>query len=192
MRRAPAWTVVAIVEDESDGVSLRQLLTCSRPEVTFDWLPANGIGNIKRRCPQLIRLALDRIRDRRGCVAVVIDGDRQDESRDEPHRSIARACADHGVALLVCREALEAWFLADPGCCRWLGIPLPDRSDGIADPKERVAEAFLRTTRRTYQKRRARLEIARQASGPDRQRNRSLEEALGHIDGCLSRGRARP
>lgn len=95
MSRATAqpWQVVLIVEDDTDGRALRDLARASGFGVRIDWLPANGIGNIKRRGDALIRLARDRIDRGRGCVAVVVDRDGKDRGREEPHRTISRTCA---------------------------------------------------------------------------------------------------
>jgi hypothetical protein len=175
---------VLVVEDDSDGRAFQALLAPLYPSVTVDWLPANGIGNIKRKGSALIDLAKDRVLEGKGCVAVVIDGDGRDPSRDEPHASIQKLCRAAKIPLVLCREAMEALFLADPGCCRWMGIPLPPRSDTMSDPKARVAEAFLNKTRRTYQRRRARMEVARQASGPEGRRNGSLHSAQALLRQC--------
>lgn len=177
------WEVVLIVEDDSDGRALREVLRIAGARAQVDWLPAGGIGNIKRNAERLIALAKDRI-DTRGCVAVVIDADRKNPSRDEPHRTIARACRRKRVPFVPAKEAIEAWFLADPGACSWLGIALRPSTDTLGDPKKIVAAAFYRTTGRPYRKRRARLELARQMTGPDRARNRSLREAADHLMRC--------
>lgn len=183
---APAWKVVLIVEDDSDGRTLAILLAKSYRSLLIDWLPANGIGNIKRNGTKLIRLAKDRLPRTGGCVAVVIDRDSKDSNCDEPHQSIARICRAEGVPLVLCREAMEAWFLADLGCCAWLGLPQPSRSDRISDPKKRVSQAFLKKTGRTYQRRRARLEVARQAMGLELQRNESIQYAWELIKKCVT------
>ena len=68
MRRARRpWRIVLIVEDESDGKALRHLAQKAGIGAIVDWLPAAGIGNIKRRAEALIRLARDRV-EGRGCL----------------------------------------------------------------------------------------------------------------------------
>lgn len=189
MSRSPAGRkVVLIVEDDSDGRAIRELARKTHPGVRLDWLPANGIGNIKRNIARLIRLARDRLDNGQGCVAVVVDRDGNDPSRHEPHRTIANACTQQDVPLIACREAIEAWFLADPGCCKWLDVPLERTTHSLSDPKGKVSQAFYRKTRRAYHKRRARLELARQATGPDGPRNDSLAEAYKHLERCSSDG----
>lgn len=185
MKTTTRWKLVVIVEDDSDGRVLGSLAAKMKLPVTVDWLPANGIGNIKRNAGRLIGLAQSRVEPAAGCVAVVIDRDRKDPKVDEPHRTIAEECASSRVPLVVCREAMEAWFLADPGCCAWLGIKMPSRSDTITDPKARVSQAFLKKTRRSYQRRPARLQLAGQATGPDPSRNPSLLEAARLVANCL-------
>jgi hypothetical protein len=182
-RARALWKIVLIVEDDSDGRALRALAAATGVRVTIDWLPANGIGNIQRKAAALIRLAQDRI-ERRGCVAVVVDGDGRDPTVDEPHRSIQQACRAAGVPLILAREALEAWFLADPGICTWLGLPARVDTATLRDPKRIVADAYYARTRRAYQQRRARLDVAQRASGPDSARNGSLLNAMGHLAGC--------
>ena len=187
--RSP-WKIVLIVEDDSDGRALRHLAQATGVRATIDWLPANGIGNIQRKAVALIRLARDRI-ERRGCVAVVVDGDGRDPETDEPHRSIQRACTAERVPLILSREALEAWFLADAGICAWLGMPARGSTDGLPDPKRAVADAYYARTRRAYQQRRARLDVAQHATGPDPSRNRSLVDAFAHLAGCRTTQPAR-
>lgn len=178
------WKVVLIVEDDSDGVALREIMQKTHPSFTVDWLPTNGIGNIKGKASQLIGLAQERIVRGRGCVAVLVDADGKDVARDEPHRTIASTCRARGVPFVLCKESLEAWFLSDRGCCEWLGIPLPTTTHSIRDPKEVVSRAFYKKTRRKYQRRRARVELARQMIGPDTTRNISLAKAFGLIERC--------
>jgi len=111
----PPWKVVLVVEDDSDGHVLKALMETRFHQVAIDWVPANGIGEIRRRGPHLIELAKARIRQDKGCVAVVVDRDGLDPQRDEPYRGIATICQAAGVPLILCREAIEACFLADPG-----------------------------------------------------------------------------
>jgi hypothetical protein len=184
------WTIVLIVEDDSDGRVVQELLRPLAIPVRLDWLPANGIGNIRRSGRRLIDLAKDRI-GRRGCVAVLIDRDGRGAARQEPHRSIARECRASGVPLILARESLEAWMLADPGISRWLGVPVKGRTDTLRNPKALVAKAFYRTAGRDYARRRGRLQVARQAHGIRRQTSASFDEALRHVEGCLGRGRHR-
>ncbi|MBI3076067.1 MAG: hypothetical protein HYY85_03615 [Deltaproteobacteria bacterium] len=174
-----------IVEDDSDGRAIAELAAKRLPNAQLSWLPANGIGNIKRNAEKLILLARDRLEKGRGCVAVLVDRDRKDPSRDEPHRTIARACRRAKVEFIAAREALEAWFLADRGICQWLGLTPSGSTDRISDPKGRVEQAFYRKTGRPYMKRRARLEVARQSTGVDTGKNGSAQQALGAIQQCL-------
>ena len=177
------WRVVLIVEDDSDGKAVRALVAPLNVQGVIDWLPANGIGNILRDCRRLIDLARDRIQAH-GCVAVVIDGDSRSVARDEPHRTIARECRRSRVPLIVIREALEAWMLADPGICQWLAIPTRSTTHTLRDPKDLVSRAFLRKTGRPYRRRRARLEVAQHATGVTRTANPSFHEAVGHLEEC--------
>jgi hypothetical protein len=126
---------VVIVEDDSDGRAIAELAARAGLEADFDWLPAGGVGNIKRNARRLIGLARDRVVGRRGCIAVVVDRDSRDPAKDEPHRTVLRACRRGGAEFIAAREAIEAWFLADPGVCAWLGLVPPVTSDGIRDPK---------------------------------------------------------
>lgn len=179
----PQWRVVLIVEDDSDGRACRELARAAGLRAFVDWLPANGIGNIKRSGAKLIELAKDRV-GKNGCVAVVIDGDRKTPSRHEPHRSIFQACRSTKVPLVIAREAIEAWFLTDPGICRWLGVAQPANTESLRDPKKTVADAFYKKTGRTYLRRRARLEVGRQATKPDVARSKSLADGMNHLVSC--------
>jgi hypothetical protein len=176
--------VVLIVEDDSDGRALESLARASRLPVRIDWLPANGIGNIKRRAEALIRLAMDRIEHHRGCVAVVVDRDHKDRERDEPHRTINEACAAKATPFIEVVEALEAWLLADDGVMSWLGLKARRQTDGISNPKKIVARAFLKKTKRSYQKRRSRMQLAAKATGVKPERSASWSQALAHLERC--------
>ncbi len=180
MSRPSPWTVVLIVEDDSDGHTLKALVERLGLAIRLDWLPANGIGNIKRRGGLLIALARDRIRDGRGCVAVLLDRDGKDVTRSEPHRTIRRLCRQEKVPLLLAVEALEAWLLADAGCAGWLGITSPSNADSVAHPKKQVERAYRRRTGRSYN-RRARRILAEKADGSAPERSPSLRQALAHL-----------
>jgi len=178
------WKIVLVVEDDSDGQALRKLAAASGIQATIDWLPANGIGNIKRSAAKLIGLAQDRLQDNRGCVAVLVDRDGRDATHQEPHRSIRKACRVAGVPYIEAVESLEGWCLADPGICDWLGVGLPATSDRIGDPKTLVANAYYRRNKRAYGPRRARPLLATHASGIDPARSRSWAAVLAHLAGC--------
>jgi hypothetical protein len=186
MSRRPStpWRVVLIVEDDSDGRALKSLARASGLPALIDWLPANGIGNIKRRTGALIRLAMDRIEHGRGCVAVIVDRDRKDRKREEPHRTISRSCASQATAYIEAVEAVEAWLLADEGIVAWLGLAPRPRTDRIRDPKAVVARAFRKKTKRPYQRRRARMQLAAKATGVMSSRSPSWSQALAHLEEC--------
>lgn len=159
------WKVVVIVEDDTDGRALRSLATAAGFGLDVDWLPANGIGNIKRRCAELIALANGRLRAGEGCVAVIVDRDGKDASRDEPHRSIAQACRASDTPYVEAVEAFEAWALADPGVAAWLDLKVKGETDRLVNPKRKVADAFLKKTKRPYRRRRARVQLVDHATG---------------------------
>jgi hypothetical protein len=180
MTAPPPWKVVLIVEDDSDGQACRILMNRLGFNLTLDWLPANGIGNIKRRGSQLIGLARGRIQDGRGCVAVLLDRDGKNVVRAEPHRTIRRICHQARVPLLLAIESLEAWLLADAGCASWLGISRPANADSLPQPKKEVERAYYQKTRRPYT-RRARRILATQADGSAAECSSSLQDALAHL-----------
>lgn len=190
LTRTPApWRVVLIVEDDSDGRALSFLIRTLNARATVDWLPANGIGNIDRNGRRLIGLAKDRA-TRHGCVAVIIDGDRKNVGRDEPHRSIARQCRAGGIPLLIARESLEAWMLADAGICQWLEVTPRRSTHTLPNPKDAVSRAFFRKTGRQYRRRRARMEVAQRATGLNRSANPSMDQAIKHLENCRIVGAA--
>lgn len=180
---ARPWKVVVVVEDDSDGRALREFVRVFGVRASFDWLPANGIGNIKRNGERLIVLAKDRA-GRNGCVAVLVDRDGNDPAKAEPHRSIGVQCRRQRVPFLVAREAMEAWFLTDAVVCAWLGLPQPANTESLGNPKGVLGEAFFKKTGRTYRQRRTRLEVAAKLQRPDPGRNRSLGTGLAHLAEC--------
>jgi len=178
------WKVVLIVEDDTDGRTLRRLLAATDVGVEVDWLPAGGIGEIKRRADKLVKLARDRIGTAPGCVAVVVDRDGQDATTDEPHRSIRETCTRVGVPYVEAVEAVEAWFLADPGIAAWLKTPTNRLTDGLRDPKQVVAKAFYKVTGRGYYRRRSRPQVADHATGVDPKRSTSWNAAISLLARC--------
>jgi len=182
--RSSLWRVVLIVEDDSDGQALKRLAEASGLSIDVDWLPANGIGNIKRRGEALLRLARARVDSKRGCVAVIVDRDRRDHRRDEPHRTIRRVCARHGTPYIEAVEAMEAWFLADPGIIAWLGLGERTETDRVSDPKRVVERAFHGKTKRPYGRRRARVQLVANATGVQPTRSRSWSKAVEELRRC--------
>jgi hypothetical protein len=179
MKRA-TWKVVLIVEDDSDGRACCVLREKMGINVTLDWLPANGIGNIKRRGEKLLDMARARIERERGCVAVLLDRDGKEVTRDEPHRTIQRLCSRAGVPLLLAVESFEAWLLADAGCTGWLGISQPPNTDCLPQPKKELERAYEKKAGRMYT-RRARRILAEHADGSARECSPSLRHALDHL-----------
>lgn len=140
------WKVVLVVEDDTDGRALRLLAEASGLDCRIDWVPANGLGNIKRRGPKLIKLAQDRIDGRDGCVAVLVDRDCHDSIKDDAYRSIRSHCQDARVPYLEAIECFESWCLADAGICRWLAVKQPASTDRLRDAKSRVSRAYFKKT----------------------------------------------
>ena len=178
------WKVVVIVEDRSDGRALCELCRAAGVRADIDWLPANGIGNIKRKADLLIEMARARIGPGPGCVAVVVDRDGRDAARHEPHKSIRDACRSGGAEYVEAVEALEAWFLADEGVCAWLDLPARGTTDGVARPKTVVADAYYARTRRKYARRGGCTHGGRHAAGPSETRSRSWADAMEQLRSC--------
>jgi len=188
---AQKWKVVVVVEDDTDGKALAELVRRSGLPIALDWLPANGIGNIKRKGGRLIQLARSRFGAGAGCVAVLVDRDGKDARKAEPHRTIRRDCASHGAAYVEAVESLEAWFLADPAIAEWLGLKQHGSVDAVKDPKQVVAAAFYKQTRRTYQRRRSRQQVAQHASGIEPMQSTSWRNALALLQPCLTGAKGR-
>ncbi|MBI3928146.1 MAG: hypothetical protein HY319_21565 [Armatimonadetes bacterium] len=105
-----AWKVVLVVEDDTDGQALRLLAGRSGLGCHLDWVPANGLGNIKRRGIRLIQLAQARIRKGQGCVAVLVDRDGHDSTSQEPYATIRRHCREARVPYLEAGGAGVQWI----------------------------------------------------------------------------------
>ncbi len=174
------WKVVLIVEDDSDGQAVKTLAGKLRLPIQVDWLPAGGVGNIKRKGESLIALARERVSDGRGCVAVLLDQEGKDANCEEPHLTIRQICRREDVPLLLAVEALEAWFLADAGCAKWLGCKRPRNADKIPNPKKVIGRAYFRKVRRAYT-RRARRILAQKADGSAPEHSPSLREAVAYL-----------
>ncbi len=183
MTERPSWRVVLIVEDNSDGFACRTFAERIGLSVLVDWLPANGVGDIKRRGPKLIQAAQDRLVAGRGCVAVLIDRDRYnpDPAVGPRLREIARICERCEVPLLLAQDCIEGWLRADEGVCKWLRLKIVAQTDNLPTAKDDIAARYYARTKRNYARRIGRIRVAEHADGSAPQHNKSLRKALQEL-----------
>lgn len=172
-----------IVEDENDGKAIRKILEKRRFQVRVRvYQPTGGSGGISRLAKQLEKLvATARAnRKRNDCIAVMHDQDDQTQQRHrEDYELIARICTEQEVKLVIPRDELESWFLADTGLCTWLGIA-PRNRDEQRKPSNEL-RTLLGARNMKYQGR-DRTKVIEKLDGTGDQYSPSMREALRHLE----------
>jgi hypothetical protein len=114
-----------IVEDDNDAIVIRAMLKVKQLPWTVEPLkptgPSGGISRLAKELPRLIQTAL-RQRHAGDCIAVLHDADSLTQLNRASHDRIRAICDEYqkDVTLVVARDELESWLLADKGICTWL------------------------------------------------------------------------
>ena len=175
-------TIHLMVEDENDGIAVRKILKKKGFKVNIKiYKPAGGSGGISRLAKQLERLIASAKAERKqnDCIAVMHDQDDQNQQnyRDDYHL-IKKICAKERVKLVIARDELEAWFLADTSLCQWLEIT-PRNWDEQKKPSDEL-RSLLAKKKMKYQGR-SREEVFNHLDGSGDKFSNSMQEALTHL-----------
>jgi hypothetical protein len=163
--------VQAILEKKSLGIQVRHVPMTGRK---------GGIARLAEELEDLIEKVRE-IRRRGDCIAVLHDADEHTQPDRREYDKVREICQRNkdDVFLVIARDAIEAWLLADEGLCRWLGIRVQN-NDGKARPKA-ILEGHLKKRKMKWQGRdRAKVLIHIDGSGD--QLSPSMREAVSHIN----------
>jgi hypothetical protein len=83
-------------------------------------------GGITRLADQLEGLIQEtlKIKPSEDCIAVLYDADESTEVKQQAHQKIQQICERYRqqVVLIVAKDEIESWLLADTGLCTWLEV----------------------------------------------------------------------
>jgi hypothetical protein len=190
-----SWTIWLIVEDENDGDIVRIILDKKRINVGRPRIlkPSGAHGGISRLDNQLELLITTirkdkRFRPKQDCIAVLHDWDENREQSNRRHyENIERICRKHRVKLVIARDEIEAWILADSGICEWLDLQ-PRNWDEHSKPSDELNRQLRKKYRMKYQAS-DRAKVLLHLSGDADKQSPSMKQALGHLDNapCVSK-----
>jgi hypothetical protein len=180
-------TIWLIAEDESDGQIVQALLDARQVKVRVRVLvPTGGSGGISRLARQLPRLIeqAKANKQRNDCIAVLHDADEHTQQARQPYNRVKEICEQHSrdVILVIARDEIEAWLLADPGLCGWLGVKAGN-CDGQSKPSETL-NSLLKSEKGMKYQGPARDKVLVHLDGGGDQHSPSLRAALAHLDGA--------
>jgi hypothetical protein len=138
-------TLHLIVEDENDAAIIRAILLKRQLDIrVIDYPPTKSGGGISRLAKEITRhIATAKrklLENPKGCIAVLHDLDqtRQQENR-KLYDDIEQICKRENIVLVIARDELESWLLADAGVCRWLSDEVRPRNwDGETKPNREL------------------------------------------------------
>lgn len=148
--------IIGVIAEEYNDVEVLYEVTCKiipKEAFSFRHFIGHGCGKIRRKC---IAWATNLLQ--RGCTHLVVmhDLDRNDKTslRRDLEMAIAKVGFDASLVLIPSEE-LEAWLLSDPQAIKATFkmriLPkIPKDTEGIASPKEFLAEIVTRNSKTTY------------------------------------------
>jgi hypothetical protein len=149
--------------------------------------PTGKKPNLSRLAQQIERLIQQALvnREASDCIAVLHDLDqftRPNLKDRADYDHIKAVCSRYrkDVVLVVAWDEIEAWLLADPGLCAWLGIK-PSNWDEARKPSEDIANFLDKAGKPKYREGNL-SRILAQLDGTGDQFSPSLKAALAHLD----------
>jgi len=150
-----ASTIWLIIEGQNDGDIVRAILKCKYPQVRVSPLfPTGQAPNLSRLAAQIDKLIQQALVNRKpgDCIAVLHDADHlsRPTGRDD-YKRIKNVCEQHrqDVHLVLAKDEIESWLLADTGFCQWLKIEAKNW-DEIKQPSLRLASLLDKTGKPRY------------------------------------------
>lgn len=176
-------TIWLIVEDEDDGLIIRQLLKAKDINVRLQIRsPSGKTGGISRLAKQLEKLiaTIKNSKSAEDCIAVLHDADAQNQQRYKgDHERVKKICRKEKIAEIVAHDELEAWLLADRGLCKWLKIKSKN-CDSEAKPSNRFRKLVSQKTGRNYNVRHVLPHLDGSGDAPNR--SPSMRRAMKHLE----------
>lgn len=179
--------IFLIVEAERDGRYARAIIQRHYPKVEVRYITPGrkqGIGELAKNIERLLIGALE-AKGKRDCVAVLHDADETTTPNRNLHQAIAQACRKHkgAVVLVLAKDEIEAWLMADSGVCAWLDRK-PKNWDEATQPSETFKSWLDKANKGPYDDDTA-AQIAQRLQGDGHQHSPSLTEALRHLNGAV-------
>jgi hypothetical protein len=174
-----------IVEDKTDEYVVREILKKRGVIVKLkvSHPPHGGISRLAAVVENLIKTARkDRqFSSKRDCIAVLHDWDEYRQQSNRKHyKDIERICTKYKVKLIIARDEIESWILADSSICQWLGLQ-PRNWDAVRKPKAELNRLLQKKYRMKYQAS-DRAEVLKKLAGDADKHSPSMREALQHLD----------
>jgi len=177
-------TIWLITEDESDKVIVEALVRKKGFDIQVARLKlTGGSGGVDRLAHQLERLIRDAkdMKKPNDCIVVLHDADiHMQQSNRQTYEQIRRICKDNKVTLILARDEIEAWLLADSGICKWLGIR-PRNHDEETKPKDKLNSLLDQKHNMKYRERNQEKILAH-LNGDGDTHSPSMQEALQHLE----------
>ena len=178
-------TIHLIVEDQTDADVVNAILYAKKFDVRAKALkPPGGSGGISRLADNIEALIKTAIKKRQkgDCVAVLHDADETSERYRANHDRIRVVCEKYpnDVKLIIARDEIESWLIADEGLCRWLEEKPHESSDKLQKPSKLLKRAIKRKTGKDYTGR-VREQVHQQLDGSGDKYSESMRDALTHL-----------
>jgi hypothetical protein len=148
-------TIWLIVEGQNESAIVRAILRHHYPEVHIERLsPPGGNPNLSRlaaKIESLINIALGN-RKPGDCIAVIHDADLQTNPHDRAnYERIRQVCEQYkrDVRLVIAKDEIEAWLLADAGLGGWLKIKVQN-CDEMQKPSDVLKSHLDKAGKPTY------------------------------------------
>ncbi len=185
-RARMSGTIWLITEDRLDADVIRALLRARGMDAKVKPMQTNvGVGGLSRlvaNLEELIQFARER-KSPNDCIAVLHDADEHSQSRRDDYAKIKRICDSYtDVVLVVARDEVESWLLADAGLCRWLNVK-PKNWDEQKSPAKELNSLLKKNRRMKYQGR-YRDEVLKHLDGTGDKFSPSLQKAFKHLEGA--------
>jgi hypothetical protein len=123
-----AGTIWLIIEGQNDAEIVEAIVKHHYPHVHVEPLfPFGKNPNLSRLAAQIERLIKQALDNRQSgdCIAVLHDADLLSQPHDRAaYDHIQKACKRYrkDIRLVLAKDEIEAWLLADAGLCKWLQI----------------------------------------------------------------------
>lgn len=148
-------TIWLIVEGQNDTEIVKAIIRHHYPHVRVKALfPLERNRNLSKLAVQIERLikqALDN-RESGDCIAVIHDADLQSNPHNRAdYERIQQVCERYkkDVRLVIAKDEIEAWLLADAGLFTWLKIPVRN-CDEMRQPSLALAGHLDKAGKPTY------------------------------------------
>ncbi|GIK64939.1 MAG: hypothetical protein BroJett018_27330 [Chloroflexota bacterium] len=179
--------IFLIVEADRDGRYAKTIVQRCYPSIEVHLLPPKGhnrgIGALAEQIERLLKEALlkKQTAHEPACVAVLHDADESSTPNRNLHTIIRDACQKHKkqVILVLAKDEMESWLMADSGVCAWLDKK-PKNWDEETHPSKTFESWLDKAGKGKYDDAIA-TQIAAKLMGDGGKVSPSLKSALQHL-----------